>query len=118
MLPQLERKSNAMANTAVDLDENDYKFVYQQAKDDPDSEIWEKAAGKEIIELIKSKTGWWIRYKDISFCCEAAYHNARCRTKIRMGRLKHHVRGTISGDQIDFDGGRIHHIDAHDQNSA
>jgi hypothetical protein len=35
-----ERQSNDMANTAVDLDENGHKLVYQKDKDGPDGELW------------------------------------------------------------------------------
>jgi hypothetical protein len=101
---ELERQGNAMAHTAVDLDEAGHKLVYQRAKDGPDGAIWETAAGKEIIKLITSKTGRWIRFRDIPPGRKAAYYNPRCRTKIKMGELEHRVRGTIGGDQIDFDG--------------
>ena len=93
-----------MAHTAVDLDEAGHKLVYQRAKAGPDGAIWEAAAGKEIIKLITSKTGRWIRFRDIPPGRKAAYYNPRCRTKIKMGELDHRVRGTIGGDQIDFDG--------------
>ena len=49
---ELERQSNAIANTAVDFDENGHKLVYKKAKDGPGGDFWQKAAGKEIIELI------------------------------------------------------------------
>jgi hypothetical protein len=61
---ELERQSNDVANTAVDLDENGQKLIYQNAKNGPDGEISEKAAGKKIIKLINSNTGRWIRYKE------------------------------------------------------
>jgi len=94
----------AHANTAVDLDENGHKLVYKKAKQGSDGAIWEKAAGTEIIKLIQSKTGRWIRHKDIPPGRKAAYYNPRCRIKMKQGELQHRVRGTIGGDQVDFDG--------------
>jgi hypothetical protein len=101
---ELYRQGMAHANTAVDLDENGHKLVYQKAKQGTDGEIWEKAGGTEIIKLISSHTGRWIRFKEIPPGRRAAYYNPRCRIKMKQGELQHRVRGTIGGDQIDFDG--------------
>ena len=100
----LERQSTAMAHTAVDLDENGNKLVYHRAKAGPDGAIWEKAASTEIIKLIESATGRWIKFATIPRGKKAAYYNPRCRIKMKEGKLVHRVRGTIGGDQIDFDG--------------
>jgi len=101
---ELERQGMAMAHTAVDLDEQGNKLVYHKAKAGPDGAIWEKAAGKEIMKLIQSKTGRWIKFCDIPRGRKAAYYNPRCRIKMKDGQLQHRVRGTIGGDKIDFDG--------------
>ena len=101
---ELYRQGMAHANTAVDLDENGHKLVYHRAKNGPDGAIWEKAGGTEIIKLITSDTGRWIRFKDIPPGRRAAYYNPRCRIKMKQGKLQHRVRGTIGGDKVDFDG--------------
>ena len=88
----------------MDLDEDGNKLVYHRAKAGPNGALWETAAGQEIIRLIESLTGRWIRLANIPKNRKIAYYNPRCRTKIKNGELQYRVRGTIGGDQVDYDG--------------
>ena len=101
---QLWKAQCAYANTAVDLDEDGNKLVYHRAKAGPNGALWENAAGQEISRLIESQTGSWVHLSDIPKARKIAYYNPRCRTKIKNGELVYRVRGTIGGDQVDFDG--------------
>ena len=56
-----QKETKLFFNTAYDPDENGHELDYQKAKDGSDSEIFEKAAGKESIKLIPSKNGRWVR---------------------------------------------------------
>ena len=53
------------AYTAVDLDEEGRKLVYNNAILGPNKEQWERAGGQEIIRLFESHTGRLIRVGDI-----------------------------------------------------
>lgn len=100
----LAQQSLEYANTAVDLDEEGRKLVYQNAIQGPNKEHWERAGGEEIIRLFDSKTGRLIRITDMPKGRTATYYNPRCRIKMKNGALQFRVRGTIGGNLIVYDG--------------
>ena len=96
-------------NTAVDLDDKGKKLTIKTALASPQRDIWLTKHGEEIARLFDSDTIKLIHRSDVPNDKKPAYYNPQVRTKIKDGDLQYRVRGTIGGNQIQYDGDKAAH---------
>ena len=103
------RLARHSASTAVDLDDKGKKLSMTTALAGEDGHLWLAKHGEEITRLFASDTIKLIHWHDLPSDKKPAYYNPQVRTKIKEGKLVRRVRGTIGGDQINFDGDTAAH---------
>lgn len=101
--------AQAYANTAMDLDDKGKKLTIKTALASPQHDIWLDKHGEEIARLFESNTIKLIQRADMPSTKKAAYYNPQVRTKMKDGALQYRVRGTIGGNQIQYDGDTAAH---------
>jgi len=63
-----------------------------------------QAHAEEIVRLLTSETIFPIPWSQLPRGRKAAYYNPQVRKKMKQGKLTFRVRGTIGGDQVDYQG--------------
>jgi hypothetical protein len=98
-------QSEYYAATAVDIDETGKKLTYRNAMNGHDREEWRAANAREIRKLaIETKTIRFIARSEVPKDRKVVYYNPQIKTKTVDGVLTYRVRGTIGGDQVDYNG--------------
>jgi hypothetical protein len=101
---RLQQSHPHQINTAVDMDETGKRLTFGSAISGPEREQWLQAHAEEIVRLITSKTIVPIHWLQLPKGRKAAYYNPQVRKKMKQGKLTFRVRGTIGGDQVDYQG--------------
>jgi len=92
------------ANTAVDLDGEGHQLTFTSALAGEDGAIWLQKHGEEIVRLFTSETIRLIMRSEVPSDKKPAYYNPQVKTKIKDGVLQYRVRGTIGGNQVNYEG--------------
>ena len=96
-----------MASTSLNLNEDGPPLTFSKALDSPHRVAWQLKHDVEIRKLISgTQTMHPIHRRDISADRQKdiTYFNPVCKKKMKDGKIKRRVRGTIGGDRINYPG--------------
>jgi hypothetical protein len=102
--PTLSSSFSLGALSAIDLNADGTRLTSTSALNGPDREEWLIKFGEEIVRLVTSGTGTFIRRSEVPVGKSVAYCNPQLKIKMKDGKLVKRVRSTIGGDQLPYQG--------------
>ena len=92
------------ALSSIDLNADGSRLTATSALNGPDRDKWLIKFGEEIMRLLTSGTGTFIRRAEVPAGKSVAYANPQLKFKTKNGEQVMRVRMTIGGDQLPYSG--------------
>jgi hypothetical protein len=92
------------ALSSIDLCADGSRLTATSALNGPERDEWLAKFAEEIMRLITSGTGTFVRRSEVPAGKSVAYANPQLKIKMKNGKLEKRVRMTIGGDQLPYAG--------------